>query len=203
MPPRPAGTDGSDWSYREVIEDRYKRMAVNMSASLLLHQIQSLAVVLKLAWLCIPVYISEGNPNQFLWALLALLVVGNVCFYLGKPRGRCVLPLMKVAASCVLITVSLTFISFWKMYVMEPKTSLYSRRLYKFLKDQGRASSPTTLEVLKTVEGLVDVFVLAGCGVCFFVLNNWVKDAMELVKEREQRNKAAAGSAAAAPKKKR
>ncbi|KAG2438803.1 hypothetical protein HXX76_005344 [Chlamydomonas incerta] len=198
MPPRPEGTDGSDWSYREVIEDRYKRMAVNMSATLLLHQVQSLAVILKLAWSAIPLYIAEGSPNHFFWAVLVLLVAGNLFFYMGKPRGRCVLPYMKVAVTCVLMTLALTFIGIWKMYMLDPKTSLLSRRLFKYLKDQGRVSSTKALDTLTTVEGVVDAAVLAACGICFFVFNNWVRDAMEVVKERDARNKAAIDGAAAA-----
>jgi hypothetical protein len=144
--------------------------------------------------------------------------------------------------------------------MLDPKTSLYSRRLYKYLKDSGRASSrefaslchlqhdciqgrlrrpdsvlctemfahtssgcpmrnhkpclpdvhcpprslaATLLEVLTNVEGLVDVLALGACGTCFYVFNNWVKDAMEVVKEREQRNKAAASSGTPAGQKKR
>lgn len=34
-----------------------------------------------------------------------------------------------------------TFIGIWKMYMLEPKTSMLSRRLFKYLKDTGRVTS--------------------------------------------------------------
>ncbi|GFR43812.1 hypothetical protein Agub_g4937 [Astrephomene gubernaculifera] len=198
MPPRPEGTDGSDWSYREVVADRYKRMAVNMSATFFMHQVQSAVLVLKLLWYLFPVVAEERRPDPFFFALLAFLVVGNICFYAGRPRGRCVLPLMKVAALLVMATLGLHFVSLWKYHLLEPKTSQYGRRLYKLLRDRGTLESPTWLTVFTAAEGVLDAALVAAAGTCFFIFNNWVRDAMQAAKERQQRGKqqTAAGAAA-------
>lgn len=60
------------------------------------------------------------------------------------------------------------------------------------------APAVKALDTFTTIEGLIDAATLAACGVCFFVFNNWVKDAMEVVKERDERIKAAGAGAAAA-----
>lgn len=50
MPPRPAGTDGADHSYREVIVERYKRMADFKEAIQKLIGLHMLFVFVKVAW---------------------------------------------------------------------------------------------------------------------------------------------------------
>ncbi|GLC37196.1 hypothetical protein PLESTB_000990300 [Pleodorina starrii] len=192
MPLRPEGTDGSDWSYREIVEDRYKRMAVNMSATFFLHQVQSAVLLLKLAWYLIPVFVEERQPDTFIYPFLVCLVVGNICFYAGKPRGRCVLPLMKVAALLVMCTAGLHFVGLWRYHLLDPKTKQVTRRLFKHLKDTGAISSPTWLTVFVALETVLDGAVGLSAGLCFFAFNNWVRDAMDVVREREERNKAAA-----------
>lgn len=47
-------------------------------------------------------------------------------------------------------------------------------------------------------EALLDVFMMLGPGLCFYTFNEWVKDAMDAVKEREKRSKAAAAGAGVA-----
>ncbi|EFJ48175.1 hypothetical protein VOLCADRAFT_117681, partial [Volvox carteri f. nagariensis] len=184
------GTDGSDWSYREIIEDRYKRMAVNMSATFFLHQMQSGMLLLKIAWYMIPFFMEDRYPDPFLYFLVAFLLIGNICFYAGKPRGRCVLPLMKVAALLVMGTVALHFVALWRYHLLDPKTKQISRRLYKQLKDQGTITAPSWLSVFTVSEAILDAAVGLSAGLCFFTFNNWVKDAMDVVREREERNKA-------------
>ncbi|GLI65247.1 hypothetical protein VaNZ11_008734 [Volvox africanus] len=190
MSRRPEGTDGSDWTYREIIEDRYKRMAVNMSATFLLHQVQSAMMLLKIAWYMIPFFIEDRYPEPFMYAFLVFLVVGNICFYAGKPRGRCVLPLMKVAALLVMGTAALHFVALWRYHLLDPKTKHISRRVYKLLRDRDTISSPAYLNIFTVFEAILDAAVGLSAGLCFFTFNNWVKDAMDVVKEREERNKA-------------
>ncbi len=47
------------------------------------------------------------------------------------------------------------------------------------------------------LEAGLDVFMMLGPGLCFYTFNEWVKDAMDAVKEREKRSKAAAAGAGA------
>ncbi|GIM03959.1 hypothetical protein Vretimale_8571, partial [Volvox reticuliferus] len=190
MSRRPEGTDGSDWSYREIIEDRYKRMAVNMSATLLLHQVQSGMVLLKIVWYMIPFFMEDRYPEPFMYAFLVFMVVGNFCFYAGKPRGRSVLPLMKVAALMVMATAAMHFVGLWKYHLLDPKTKQISRRVYKLLRDRGTITSPAYLNIFTVLEAILDAGVGLSAGLCFFTFNNWVRDAMDVVKEREERNKA-------------
>ncbi|KAG2488676.1 hypothetical protein HYH03_012837 [Edaphochlamys debaryana] len=194
---RPEGTDGSDFSYREVIEDRYKRMAVNMSATLLLHQIASGLALLKVIYMLTPMWTDGGRVEPFAYVLTGLIVTSNLCFYAGKPRGRCVLPLMKVAALTILAITGMHVLSVWKYHMLDAKTQQISRRVYKHLRDNDSATKPWVLDALVLAESVLDAATFIGGGVCFFVFNNWVRDAMESVKERKQRE--AATAAAAAP----
>ncbi|KXZ51332.1 hypothetical protein GPECTOR_13g819 [Gonium pectorale] len=170
-----------------------------MSATFFLHQVQSFFVFLKLCWYLIPVVYEGRRPEAFAYVLLVFLVAGNIAFYAGRPRGRCILPLMKVAALLVMGTLGMSFVGLWKYHMLDPKTHHYSRRLYRVLRDEGRVTSPAWLDAFTTAETALDLAVVATVGYCFFTFNNWVRDAMEAVKQREARSsQAPSGSRAAA-----
>lgn len=48
------------------------------------------------------------------------------------------------------------------------------------------------LTVFTTAETVMDAGVGLASGLCFFTFNNWVRDAMHMMKEREERNKTVA-----------
>lgn len=83
MTGRPEGTDGSDHSYRMVVEERYKIIAYNRTMCQRLLPLHALVIVLQSAWLASPVLIGY-TVNAFVYAFVVAEVVAVLFWSLAK-----------------------------------------------------------------------------------------------------------------------
>ncbi|KAK9839288.1 hypothetical protein WJX81_005733 [Elliptochloris bilobata] len=85
MPPRPAGTDGSDHAYRMTIENRYKKQADTRKLMQRLAKLSSALVVLKLAW-TVGLPLLKGGVNLLgeNYALAGAAVAALLLYIIGS-----------------------------------------------------------------------------------------------------------------------
>lgn len=196
---RPEGTDGSDFSYREQVADRYKRMAIGMSAATFLYTLQGVAILLKVAWVLVPCFLEDTPAPYVIYGYLGLELLGTFMFWAGRPQARTILMNMKIAASCNVMLLALHFVSVYKYHVMDPKFTMYPRRIFKHYRDLGLVETDTLLQILTTLEVTIEIFGFMTLGFSLYVINAWVKDGMAIEVEVKQRNEAAAAARTALP----
>lgn len=125
---RPSGTDGSDFSYRMVVESRYQRVAEGRSRLARLILVQALHLVAGGALLLLS--LSKGaSVNKFAVLSVAAGFVAIVVGELGRRRTMAVLLRLYTSLSSIAVAFSVTCIIrselFLKVWIMKFRMSLF------------------------------------------------------------------------------
>eukprot|EP01025_Chloroclados_australasicus_P069190 TRINITY_DN971_c0_g1_i2.p1 TRINITY_DN971_c0_g1~~TRINITY_DN971_c0_g1_i2.p1 ORF type:complete len:183 (+),score=4.03 TRINITY_DN971_c0_g1_i2:88-636(+) len=84
---RPVGTDGSDYSYRMVIESRYKNMATFRKYAKVFFYLQFLIVGVKLAWSMAP-FLQGQQPPYWVYIMPAAEIIAVILYQQGGMGGN-------------------------------------------------------------------------------------------------------------------
>lgn len=191
MPPRPAGSDGRDHSYREVVAERYKRMA-NFKDS-----IEKL-MFLHIAFLCVKIawYLAaqtlEGIPlpphalGMAAGEVLLLMVYSMA--KLGNVKEN--LTLLKVFNMVQSLITASEVLTGWAYHngtrTGGVPTYENSEAVAKFIVAKYPGYSPTTvLNTTKAFEMFLDLTLAAFLVMGTFISHKMIVEKMQMKKERE------------------
>ncbi|XP_062092147.1 uncharacterized protein LOC133798003 isoform X1 [Humulus lupulus] len=100
---RPTGTDGSDFSYRMVVESRYQRVAEGKSHLSKLIFVQAIMQIIGVLYTVLQTSWEEG-PNRIAISSIVVCLISLVIGDLGRRRSRAnLLRLYMVGSSIALI----------------------------------------------------------------------------------------------------
>ncbi|KAF6260537.1 hypothetical protein COO60DRAFT_1505809 [Scenedesmus sp. NREL 46B-D3] len=191
MPPRPTGTDGRDHSYREVIAERYKRMA-NFKDS-----IEKL-MFLHIAFLCVKLgwHFAVQSLDGILMPRHALgMAVGEVALLLVYSMAKLgnvkeSLTLLKVFNMVQSLITASEVLSGWAYHngtnTGGVPTYENSEAMAKFIVAKYPGYNPgTVLSSMKGFEMFLDLTLAAFLVMGTFVSHKMIVEKMQMKKERE------------------
>ncbi|XP_031393837.1 uncharacterized protein LOC116205382 isoform X3 [Punica granatum] len=150
---RPSGTDGSDFSYRMVVDSRYQRVAQGRSRLRALILIQ--AVVQLVAALPLILSVWKGEAVHALSALsLAIGIFSLLVGELGRRRSRAGLLRVYLVASSVSIVVSVACV-FKSNLTFENAQNWEAKKLELLQGSRVFLGSVLQVVVIKTVISLI------------------------------------------------
>ncbi|XP_041007872.1 uncharacterized protein LOC121252331 [Juglans microcarpa x Juglans regia] len=116
---RPSGTDGSDFSYRMVVDSRYQKVASGKSrlSSLIFTQ----AVIQLIGTACTFLSTSKEDPDRLAILAIAVAFVSLILGELGRRRSRVgLLKVYMVASSTTILVACVSKSSFMLEVIQDP-----------------------------------------------------------------------------------
>ncbi|EXC36883.1 hypothetical protein L484_001128 [Morus notabilis] len=107
---RPSGTDGSDFSYRMVVDSRYQRVAKGKSRLYVLIIAQGIIQIIGLLYTVLRTSWEEG-PNSIAISSVAVGFVSLILGELGRRRSRAGLLKLYLVGSSLALFLSIAFVA--------------------------------------------------------------------------------------------
>mmetsp|Transcript_9655 Transcript_9655/g.27620 ORF Transcript_9655/g.27620 Transcript_9655/m.27620 type:complete len:214 (-) Transcript_9655:161-802(-) len=177
MANRPSGTDGSDFQYRQVIHNKYKKRAAAKRTVTVTTYLVLPSHIIRALWQCFPIWIGVGDATTYTWPILAGALVSVILQLAGlstkpQPSHRI---LMVSNVIMVFVTVA-SILVFWLYHTMAPKHQLYPELGAQYLMKSYGWQYTTVQPVLTTVEAISDILSIGFSGLCSLLTFNYVMD---------------------------
>ncbi|KAK3156883.1 hypothetical protein QOZ80_2AG0113340 [Eleusine coracana subsp. coracana] len=129
---RPSGTDGSDFSYRMVVDSRYQRVADGRSRLSRLILVQALHQLIGGALLLLS--LSKGTePNKFAVLSVAAGLLAILVGELGRRRTMATLLRMYTSLSSIAVAFSVTYIIRSELFLKVSKQNMAAITSYELI----------------------------------------------------------------------
>ncbi|KAL4434165.1 hypothetical protein ABPG75_000606 [Micractinium tetrahymenae] len=185
--------DGSDWSYRMVIEDRYKRMAVMRRTIRISAIVQLVYICVRTLWHSIPFLTGEPpltRSTEFIfYAGVALFLLRAWAFGFGKAHRERLGAIMLYSLASMLLTAEIVLVFY--MYHVDANMmgrgagKQYPQMLARHYAPRLGLPAATVVLAAQWFERILDVAGILAGG-----LNVWV--TKEYVMEKKEQKKEAA-----------
>ncbi|PSC75778.1 hypothetical protein C2E20_1244 [Micractinium conductrix] len=190
MAPRPEH-DGSDWSFRMVIEDRYKRLAVMRRTIKLSAIAQLVYICLRTLWHSVPFLAGEfpltiSTPYIF-YAGAALFPLRAWAFGFGKANREKLWAIMLYSLASMLLTAECVLVFY--MYHIDSKMMgrgagwQHPHMLAKHNAGRLGVAPATVIVVGQWFERALDILGLAACAVNVYVTKEYVMEKKQQMKD--------------------